>query len=97
MADEPSNGELGRLIQAMRTDMREDMELLNRRLDKVVPMDVYTIEKTSLSERVTSLEAQREKDAERLVATRRWMIATVITVIVAVLPYLAAVVKGAAA
>ncbi|MET7713650.1 hypothetical protein [Streptomyces sp. NPDC005407] len=97
MADEPSNGELGRLIQAMRTDMREDMDLLNRRLDKVVPMDVYTIEKNGLSERVTALEVQRVKDAERLVATRRWMIATVITVVVAVLPYLASIVRGASA
>lgn len=99
MADEPSmsNGELGRLIQSLREDMREDMGQLNQRLDKVVPVDVYTIEKTTITERVTALETHREKDAERLVATRRWMLGVVITVVLAVLPYLATIVRGAAA
>ncbi|MFD9225370.1 hypothetical protein ACFWDI_36420 [Streptomyces sp. NPDC060064] len=92
-----SNGELGRLIQSLREDMREDMGQLNARLDKVVPVDVYTIEKTTITERVTALETHREKDAERLVATRRWMLGVVITVVVAVLPYLATIVRGAAA
>lgn len=97
MADEPSNGELGRLIQSLRDDMREDMGALNGRLDAVVPRDVYTIEKAQLDSRVTALEAHREKDADRLIATRRWMIGVVITVVVALLPYLAMTVKGAAA
>ncbi len=97
MADEPTNGELGRLIESLRTDMREDMGQLNQRLDKVVPMDVYTIEKTQLGDRVTALETAREKDAERVTATRRWMIGTVVTVLVALLPYLNAMVKGAGA
>ncbi|WP_455360031.1 hypothetical protein [Streptomyces sp. SYSU K21746] len=97
MAEEPSNGELGRLIQSLREDWREDLEQLNRRLDKVVPVDVYTIEKNQLGERVTALETQREKDAERIIATRRWMIGVVITVVVALLPYLAAIVTGATA
>lgn len=108
MTDEPTNGELGRLIQLLREDwredmgslrseMREDLVALNSRLDKVVPMDVYTIEKTALTERVTALEGQREKDADRLTATRRWMIGTAITVVVALLPYLGALVKGATA
>ncbi|MFD9225360.1 hypothetical protein ACFWDI_36370 [Streptomyces sp. NPDC060064] len=97
MADEPSNGELGRLIQALRDDWREDMGQLNQRLDKVVPMNVYTVERNQLMDRVVALETHREKDAERLVATRRWMLGVVITVVVAVLPYLATIVRGAAA
>ncbi|MET9516376.1 hypothetical protein [Streptomyces sp. NPDC002994] len=99
MADEPSmsNGELGRLIQSLREDMREDMGQLNLRLDKVVPVDVYTIEKTTITERVSALETQREKDAERIIATRRWMVGVVITVVVALLPYLIAIVTGARA
>lgn len=92
-----SNGELGRLIQSLREDMREDMGQLNARLDKVVTQDVYTIEKTTITERVTALETHREKDAERILATRRWMIGVVITVVVALLPYLAAIVTGAKA
>lgn len=97
MSDEPSNGELGRLIQALRDDVREDLGNLNGRLDSVVPRDVYTIEKTQLGDRVTALETQREKDAERILATRRWMIGVVITVCLALLPYLAAIVTGASA
>jgi hypothetical protein len=97
VTDEPTNGELSRLIQSLRDDWREDMQGLNQRLDKVVPMDVYTIEKTTLSDRLTALETQREKDAERIVATRRWMVGVVITVVVALLPYLATIVTGATA
>ncbi|MFI2367314.1 hypothetical protein [Streptomyces sp. NPDC018833] len=97
MSDEPTNGELGRLIESLRTDMREDLGQLNARLDRVVPMDVYTIEKTALSERVSTLETQREKDADRITGTRRWVIGTVITVLAVLLPYLGTLVKGAAA
>lgn len=95
MADEPSNGELGRLIEALRTEMREDLGSLNTRLDRVVSLDVYTIEKTQMSKRIDALEAARTADAERLTATRRWMVGTVITVVVALLPYLGALVGGA--
>ena len=97
MADEPSNGELGRLIQSLRDDIREDLGNVNGRLDRLVPVDVYTIEKTQITERVTALETQREKDAERIVATRRWMFGVVITVCIALLPYLTAIVTGARA
>lgn len=97
MADEPSNGELGRLIQSLRDDMREDLGNLNGRLDSFVSQDVYTIEKTQLATRVTTLETKREQDADKLVGTRRWMIGVVITVVVALLPYLAMTVKGAGA
>lgn len=95
--DEPTNGELGRLIQALRADVREDLGQINQRLDKVVPLDVYTIEKTALADRVTALEQAREKDATRITTTRRWVIGTVITVVAALLPYLGTVVKGAGA
>jgi hypothetical protein len=97
MSDDPTNGELSRLIQFLRSEMREDLGQLNSRLDKVVSMDVYVIEKTAVAERVTALEVQREKDAERILATRRWMIGVVITVCLALLPYLATIVTGASA
>jgi hypothetical protein len=99
VADEPSmsNGELGRLIQSLREDMREDLGQLNSRLDKVVTQDVYTIEKATINERVSALETHREKDAERVLATRRWLIGVVITVVAFLLPYLTAIVTGAKA
>jgi hypothetical protein len=97
VTDEPTNGELGRLIQSLRSEFREDLGQLNTRLDKVVPMDVYTIEKTAMTERITELEQQRKQDTERITATRRWIIGTVITVAAVLLPYLTTMVKGAAA
>lgn len=97
MADEPTNGELGRLIEALRSEMREDLGGLNQRLDRVVPLDVYTIEKQQMVKRLDDLEAARKEDAARVTATRRWMIGTVITVVAALLPYLGALVKGAGA
>jgi hypothetical protein len=97
VTDEPTNGELSRLIQSLRDDWREDLQGLNTRLDKVVPMDVYTIEKTAMTARITELEQQRKQDAERITATRRWIIGTVITVAAVLLPYLTTMVKGAAA
>ena len=95
--DEPSNGELGRLIQALRGDVRDDLGQINARLDKVVPMDVYSIQQQTLADRVTALEQQREKETEKLVATRRWLIGVVVTVATALLPYLITLVKGAGA
>jgi hypothetical protein len=97
VADEPTNGELGRLIEALRSEMREDLGGLNQRLDRVVPLDVYTIEKQQMVKRLDDLEAARKEDAARVTATRRWMIGTVITVVAALLPYLGALVKGAGA
>jgi hypothetical protein len=97
VADEPTNGELGRLIEALRSEMREDLGGLNTRLDRVVPLDVYTIEKQQMVKRLDDLEAARKEDAARVTATRRWMIGTVITVVAALLPYLGALVKGAGA
>lgn len=96
-SDEPSNGELGRLIQALRSDIRDDLGQVNSRLDKVVPMDVYSIEKTQIAARIDALEKQREKDADRLIATRRWLIGVVITVATALLPFLISLVRGAGA
>jgi hypothetical protein len=97
VTDEPTNGELGRLIQSLRTEFREDLGQLNTRLDKVVPLDVYTIEKTAMTERITAIEQGREKDTERITATRRWIIGTLVTVAAVLLPYLTTMVKGAAA
>ena len=96
MPDEPTLGELGRLIQALRGDMRDDLAQLNTRLDKVVPMDVYTVEKNQITDRVAALESQREKDAERMTATRRWLIGAVVLPLVGILlPIIVIFTRGA--
>ncbi|MCZ4099835.1 hypothetical protein [Streptomyces sp. H39-C1] len=96
MPDEPSLGELGRLIQALRADVRDDLAQLNTRLDQVVPLNVYTIEKGLLVDRVTALETARVKDAEKVSGLRRWLIGAVIVPLIGVLiPVLILLVQGA--
>lgn len=61
MSDEPSNGELWRLI--LRLDNR--FGELNTRLDKVVSLDVYTVQSGYVEQRLAQHQAeiQRSTDA----------------------------------
>ncbi|MFJ8677207.1 hypothetical protein [Streptomyces sp. NPDC093589] len=104
MADEPSLGELGRLIQALRGDIRDDMAQINARLDRMVSTDVYTVEKAGLVKEINdlgkdveALAAQRAQDAERVTQTRRWMIASVIIPLVGIVLPLILMLRGAGA
>lgn len=104
MADEPSLGELGRLIQALRGDIRDDMAQINARLDRMVSTDVYTVEKaglvkeiSDLAKDVENLAAQRTQDAERVTQTRRWMVASVIVPLVGIVLPLIMMLRGAGA
>ncbi|MFE7780279.1 hypothetical protein [Streptomyces nigrescens] len=104
MADEPSLGELGRLIQALRGDIRDDMAQINARLDRMVSNDVYTVEKAGLvkeigdlAKDVEALAAQRTQDAERVTQTRRWMVASVIIPLVGIVLPLIMMLRGAGA
>ncbi|MGW5696048.1 hypothetical protein ACWEWX_35560 [Streptomyces asiaticus] len=56
MADEPSNGELGRLIAALQARLDNRFGELNSRLDKVVSLDVYTIQTTYVDQRLSQLQ-----------------------------------------
>ncbi|MFC9497654.1 hypothetical protein [Streptomyces sp. NPDC056982] len=85
MADEPSNGELWRLIEAMRGDVRDDMGQINTRLDKLVSAEVYAVEKAAMAKDISDLvkvvegmQRQRQTDADRVTQTRRWLFASVI-------------------
>ncbi|KIF66278.1 hypothetical protein HY68_36860 [Streptomyces sp. AcH 505] len=85
MADEPSLGELGRLIQAMRGDIRDDMAQINARLDRMVSTEVYAVEKAGLAKDISDLakvvetmQQQRAQDADRVTQTRRYLTASVI-------------------
>ena len=64
MADEPSNGELSRLIGRLDNRFAE----LNTRLDKVVSLDVYTIQTTHVERRLAELHVEIQRahdDAEK--------------------------------
>lgn len=65
--DEPSLGELGRLIQALRGDVRDDMANISSRLDRLVSADVYAAEKAALEKDISDLS----KDVDRLSAKQQ--------------------------
>ncbi|MFK0288251.1 hypothetical protein ACIQVL_48440 [Streptomyces sp. NPDC090499] len=96
MSDDLSLGELGRIIQGLRSDVRDDMTEIQRRLDRLVSLDVYNVEKAAMSKDIADLTKvvdqlsvkhdqdiknvrdQRDKDADRVTQTRRWMVGTVL-------------------
>lgn len=61
MADEPSNGELGRQIGALQSLLDARFGELNSRLDKVVSLDVYTIQTTHVEQRLALLQADLQQ------------------------------------
>ncbi|MFD7978903.1 hypothetical protein [Streptomyces sp. NPDC059071] len=96
MVDEPTPGEMVRRLEDRLADVRDDIQQLGRRLDEKVDQKVYDLRHEALSTRVTALETVREKDAEKLVATRRWLIGAVVIPLVAVLmPVIILLMQGA--
>ncbi|MFI0718934.1 hypothetical protein [Streptomyces sp. NPDC021224] len=85
MPDEPTLGEVVRRFEDRFTDLRDDIQQLGRRIDGKVSQDLYELRHETLTARVKALEDIRVKDAERLAATRRWLIGAVIVPLVAVL------------
>ena len=96
MVDEPTPGEMVRRLEDRLADVRDDIQQLGRRLDEKVDQKVYDLRHEALSTRVSALETVREKDAEKLVATRRWLIGAVVIPLVAVLmPVIILLAQGA--
>ncbi|GFE20004.1 hypothetical protein [Streptomyces nigrescens] len=85
MSDEPTLGEVVRRFEDRLADVRDDIQQLGRRLDTKVSQDVYDLRHEALAARVSTLETLREKDAERIVTTRRWLIGAVIVPLVGIL------------
>jgi hypothetical protein len=85
MPNEPTLGEVQRRVEQGFIDLKDDMREFSARLDSKVDMQIYNLRHEALMARVTTLEAMREKDAEKLVATRRWLIGAVIVPLVGVL------------
>lgn len=96
MVDEPTPGEMVRRLEDRLADVRDDIQQLGRRMDEKVDQKVYDLRHEALATRVASLETVREKDAEKLVATRRWLIGAVVIPLVAVLmPVIILLIQGA--
>jgi len=112
VTDDLSLGELGRIIQALRGDVRDDMAQIQQRLDRLVSVDVYTVEKAALTKEIAdvakvvdqlalkqeadmrAVREQRDKDAERVTGTRRWMVGTVVSLLGLIIPVIIFVVGG---
>ncbi|MFE6634642.1 hypothetical protein ACFVFT_15105 [Streptomyces tendae] len=96
MPDDPTLGEVVRRFEDRIADLREDIAVLGRRLDEKVDQRIYDLRHETLAARVTTLETLREKDAEKLVATRRWLIGAVIVPLIGImLPLIVLLVRGA--
>ncbi|MFC8267827.1 hypothetical protein ACFUIZ_19150 [Streptomyces cinereoruber] len=96
MTDEPTPGEMVRRLEDRLADVRDDIQQLGRRMDEKVDQKVYDLRHEALAARTTTLETLREKDAEKLVATRRWLIGAVVIPLIAVLmPVIILLVQGA--
>jgi hypothetical protein len=83
--DEPTLGEVVRRFEDRFVDLRDDIAQIGRRLDEKVDQRIYDLRHEALSHRVGALETLREKDTEKLVATRRWLIGAVIVPLVGIL------------
>ena len=96
MPDEPTLGEVVRRFEDRFTDVRDDIRQLGDRIDTKVSQEVYDLRHEALASRVTTLETLREKDAERIVATRRWLIGAVVVPLVGILlPVIILLTRGA--
>jgi hypothetical protein len=85
MPDEPTLSELSRRLDDRVGDIRDDIRELGARLDNKVDQRLYDLRHESLVARVATLEQLREKDAQKLVDTRRWLIGAVIVPLVGIL------------
>lgn len=85
MADELTLGELARRLDDRTGDIRDDIRSLSEELAKKVDQKLYDVRHDALAQRVATLETLREKDAEKIVATRRWLIGAVIVPLVGIL------------
>ncbi|MFE1452023.1 hypothetical protein [Streptomyces olivaceoviridis] len=95
MGDEPTPGEMVRRLEDRLADVRDDIQQLGRRMDEKVDQRIYDLRHEALTGRVSTLETLREKDAEKLVATRRWLIGAVIVPLVGIfLPVIILLARG---
>lgn len=95
MPEEPTLGEVVRRFEDRFTDVRDDIQQLGRRMDEKVDQRIYDLRHEALTQRVSTLETLREKDAEKLVATRRWLIGAVIVPLIGImLPVILLLVRG---
>jgi hypothetical protein len=96
VADEPTLGEVVRRFEDRFADVRDDIQQLGHRLDEKVDARIYDLRHEALSARVSTLETLREKESDKLVATRRWLIGAVVVPLIGILlPVIFLLIRGA--
>lgn len=92
MADEPSNGELARRLEAVHQDLKEDFRELAARLDAKVSMERYQLEQLAalerervLGERVRAIEQAREQEKQQRANDRRLLFTALIAPVIMLL------------
>lgn len=99
MADEPSNGELARRLEAVHIDLKEDLRDVAGRLDGKVSNEVFKLEQAAqdrttqaLAERVKVIEDRKGEQERQRAADRRLILTALVVPVLLVLltAYLAA-------
>jgi len=96
MTDEPTNGELGRLIEGVRRDMREGQSAIQTTLMQLVPRELYERDRADITGRIAGVESAREADAVKARGTRMWLAGLAVAVVIALFPYAAPLVTSEA-
>lgn len=71
MADEPTNWELKRNYEGLRSDMRDGFNQINQRLDKMPSSDVFAALLNGLERRVHDIEQDVANDQQSRRADKR--------------------------
>ena len=97
MPDDLSLGEIGRRLEAMRLDIKDDIRDLAARLDGKVSTDVFKLEQaaqdaaqTAVAKRVTAIEEARASEVRQRATDRRLVLTALILPIVVAFVVLAA-------
>lgn len=93
MPDEPTVGELARLIQGMRADQAAQFRGLREEISKLVSVDYLALHEKLLSARIDmvvkdvgSEVADRQSDTSGIRSFQRWMVGVVVAVAAIVIP-----------
>jgi hypothetical protein len=62
VSDDLSVGELGRTVDAMRSEFRDGMASINSRLDRLVSAEVYALQSAHTDQRITALSQDLQKE-----------------------------------
>lgn len=81
MPDEPTNWELKRNYEGLRTDMRDGFNQINQRLDKMPSSEVFAALLQGFERRLHDVEQDIANDQQRRASDRRLVVGAVLAAI----------------